>query len=254
MKIITCFVVFVAAAHARKLTEQDQGRRSRMAVGSKSTGKGNDQFLDCYDYSNGGGDSVHAIDYVPALKYYNMNDKIGSCCFTGIWMLYAEEDYNGYSTGSSNWWAYGDNYCLDVPSQFDNQASSLRFTGAPDDWKYDTLNIYFNDYFVGDEEFTYNDMPQLNYDNRAKSLIVTGCDAWTIYQYDNYQGNAMCVFPSDSSSCTPGFYPTSQNLGSLAGQVSSARRGCYAQEKVFPANFGVRTGANGGSGFFSSEN
>merc|ERR1711953_254466 len=65
---------------------------------------------------------------------------------------------------------------------FDNQASSLRFTGAPDDWKYDTLNLYFNDYFIGDEEFTYNDMTQLNYDNRAKSIVVTGCSSWTVYQ------------------------------------------------------------------------
>ena len=221
---------------------------------SSTQARGSAQSADCYDYNNGGGDRMRATDYIPALRTYNFDNKIGSCCLTGIWILYGEEDYNGYSTGSANWWAYGDNTCLDVPSQFDNKASSLRFTGAPDDWKYDTLNLYFNDYFIGDEEFTYNDMSQLNYDNRAKSVIVTGCSPWTLYQYDNYSGDAMCVFPSDSSSCTPGLYPTYQSLGSLAGQVSSVRKGCYARSKVYPHNDGTKKDEKGASGLFKTRN
>ena len=142
---------------------------------------------------------------------------------------------------------------MNVPSGFLNQASSLRFTGAPDDWKYDTVNFYFNDYFIGEEEFTYNDMPQLNYDNRARSIIVTGCSAWTVYQYDNYQGQAACMFPADSSQCSPGFYKTGAELGSLAGQISSVRRGCYAQEKLYPSNrVTLRGGADRGAGFHAS--
>merc|ERR1712142_830863 len=76
----------------------------------------------------GGGDRIRAIDYIPALRNYNFDNRIGSCCFTGTWLLYGEENYNSYNTGAANWWAYGDNYCLDVPAAFDNQASSLRFT------------------------------------------------------------------------------------------------------------------------------
>ena len=217
---------------------------------TRGSSRASSQTLTCYDYQGGSGDSVRAIDYIPALRNYNFDNRIGSCCFTGTWFLYAEESYNGYNTGSANWWAYGDNYCLDVPAAFDNQASSLRFTGAPDDWKYDTLNLYFNDYFIGDEEFTYNDMTQLNYDNRAKSIVVTGCSSWTVYQYNNYQGRAMCLFPSDSSQCTPGLYPTSASLGSLASDISSVRRGCYAKEKVYPVNYmgGMERGSRGGSG------
>merc|ERR1712029_180918 len=183
------------------------------------------------------------------------DNRISHCCVTGIWLLYSETDYNGYDIGSSNWWVYGDNYCLDLPQPFTKVASSLRFTGAPDDWKYDTINFYFNDYFIGDEEFAYNDLTQLNYDNRARSIVVTGCSGWTIYQYNNYQGRAMCVFPSDSSQCTPGLYPTSASLGSLAMDLSSVRRGCYAKEKVYPVNhmgsmaIGTR-GGSGASGFF----
>jgi len=227
------------------------GSVTRLSASSKvSTRTSASQRLTCYDYANQGGNSVVASDYIPNLQNYNMDNRISSCCFSGIWLIYADPNYNGNNIGAANWWAYGDNYCTNVPAQFDNVASSLRFTGAPDDLRYDTLNLYFNDYFIGDEEFTYDDKPALNYDNRAKSVIVTGCHPWTLYQYDNYQGQAMCVYPSDTSSCNPGFYTTSQSLGSLAGQISSARRGCYAQEKVLPDNHGLKTGENGASGFF----
>ena len=39
-------------------------------------------------------------------------------------------------------WVYGDNYCTTLPRQFFNSASSLRFTGAPDDMHFDTVNFY----------------------------------------------------------------------------------------------------------------
>jgi hypothetical protein len=145
------------------------------------------QSLDCYDYVSYGGDRVSAIDYIPALAGYSFDNRISSCCFTGVWILYANEEYNEMSPGAANWWAYGNNYCTNVPTAFDNQASSLRFTGAPDGWEYDVLNLYFRDFFIGGEEFLYNDAAQLNYDNQAQSLIVTGCSPWTIYQYNNYQ-------------------------------------------------------------------
>lgn len=207
------------------------------------------QSLVCYDYTNQRGDSVRAVDYIPSLYSYNFDNRLESCCFTGIWLLFAEINYNSASTGSANWWAYGDNYCTDVPTQFFNQASSLRYTGAPDDWKFNTLNLYFNDYFIGEEEFMYQDKPYLSYDNKARSVIVTGCQAWTLYQNSNYQGYSVCLYPGDSSSCTPGFYSTSQSLGTVMGQVSSARRGCYSQEKIFPDNHGSKM-VTGEQGFF----
>jgi hypothetical protein len=101
------------------------------------------QTLDCYDYVNFGGDRVSAIDYIPALAGYNFDNRVSSCCFTGVWLLYANEDYNEFTPGAANWWAYGNNYCTNVPTAFDNAASSLRFTGAPDGWEYDVLNLYF---------------------------------------------------------------------------------------------------------------
>ena len=47
-----------------------------------------DQVADCFDYANQGGDRLRAIDYIPDLAGYNFNNRIDSCCFTGIWILY----------------------------------------------------------------------------------------------------------------------------------------------------------------------
>jgi len=258
--IIQCAITLAIATTASKVPNDVEPARTtinatltsaRMSVNDKEPGR--IQFLDCYDSYQGGGNRFHVTDYIPSLRNYNWDNRISSCCFTGIWILYSEESYNGYNTNGASWWAYGVNSCMDVPTQFNNDASSLRFTGAPDDYMYDTLNLYFFDYFIGDEEFMYNDMPHLNYDNRARSVIVTGCNPWTLYQYDNYNGYAICVFPGDTSSCTPGYYTSSQALGSLAGQVSSARKGCYAQEKVYPVNFGDTVEGNNTAGFFSGQ-
>merc|ERR1712142_155967 len=189
------------------------------------------QFADCYDYEQGNGAGFHVSDYIPVLRNYGWDNKLSS---------------NG-----AIWWAFGINNCLDVPSEFNNDASSIRHPGAQDDYMADTLNLYFADKFSGDEEYMYTDMPLLNFDDRARSVIVTGCNPWTLYEYDNYGGSAMCVFPGSTVDCTPGLYPTSESLGSLAGRVSSTRKGCYAQEHVLPVNHGARMEGNGLSGFFS---
>merc|ERR1712080_490284 len=101
------------------------------------------QFVDCYDYTNQGGQKIHVQDYTPALRTINFDNRIESCCFTGVWLLYDLENYGQGSLNSMDWWVYGNNYCANVPAQFSNRASSLRFTGAPNDWNYDTINMYF---------------------------------------------------------------------------------------------------------------
>merc|ERR1711962_1362788 len=45
------------------------------------------QSMDCYDYNNQGGDRLHLTDYTPSLRNYNFDNRIESCCFTGIWLL-----------------------------------------------------------------------------------------------------------------------------------------------------------------------
>ena len=65
-----------------------------------------------------------------------------------------------------------------------------------------------------------------------RSAIVTGCNPWTLYEYNNFQGRSACVYPSDTSNCYPGFY---ENLGNVANQISSVRRGCYSNVKLAPS-------------------
>ena len=226
--------------------------RRRSINGVQSSVK-TSQSLKCFTGKAGKGDMLEATHYIETMKTYAFDDRICSCCFTGIWILYAKENFNKASPSSAYWWAYGDNYCTNVPAGFENKASSMRYVSAPDDWKYDTLNLYVENFFIGDEEFLYNDMGTLKYDNRAKSVIVTGCSAWTLYQYDNYQGAALCVFPSHMGNCNPGFYSTSDQLGVLAGQVSSVRRGCFATEKAYPENNGIKAPQNVPNWIFPSK-
>ena len=60
--------------------------------------------------------------------------------------------------------AWGENYCENLQS-FDNKASSMRFSGAPDGYKYDTLNFFQYGFYMGTEQYLYADNSNLNYDN-----------------------------------------------------------------------------------------
>merc|ERR1711872_205962 len=197
------------------------------------------QYLDCWDFGQNQGDQLRAIDYIQALRQYNFDNRISYCRATSIWLLYQDENFNAGNPGASDMWVYGDQYNIQMPSGFDNQASSLRFTGAKDDWRANTLNFYLNDYFIGGEEYTYGDIAQVNYNDQAKSIVVTGCSGWTLYEGANYSGLCKCVWPVSTSQCTPGFYKTSTDLGNMAGRISSARHGCFCGSSLKPNNHAV---------------
>ena len=127
--------------------------------------------------------------------------------------------------------------CLSaLPVGFDNLASSLRYVGAGDNWQEDRLTLYFSEYFSDGEEIVLGNSPHLDHDNAAASLIVTGCEPWTIYETETYQDHAICVFPGSEVSCTPGFYPNARSLSTLGYSVSSVRKGCFAKTKIYPQN------------------
>lgn len=48
--------------------------------------------------------------------------------------------------------------------------------------RFDTLNIYEGENFAGLEKFTYNDKPSFSEGTFGKSIIITGCSPWTIYE------------------------------------------------------------------------
>ena len=53
-------------------------------------------------------------------------------------------------------------------------------------YRYSTLNLYEFDFYAGADQYFYGDDP--SYDPSkvsGNSAVVTGCDAWTIYEYDS---------------------------------------------------------------------
>jgi hypothetical protein len=205
------------------------------------------QTLTCYERTNQYGQSFLATDYMPFISDRYMDNNIESCCFNGIWILYADENYNRNNYLAPNFWAYGENYCTNVDLTISNQASSLKFVGYKDDMYRDAITMYSQEYFIGEEEYSSGDNPYLNYDNRALSIIVTGYQPWTIYQSTNYQGRAACLYPGQNG--FPGFYRTRDSLHSLAGDISSVAKGCRAETKLHPETL-KSTGGTGASGFF----
>merc|ERR1712113_1101775 len=105
------------------------------ASGDTNENEAFQQRLQCWDRTSQNGDSVIATDYMPYISYHNMDNKIESCVFNGIWILYGEEVYNSGNPLAHNFWAYGENYATDMPSNFlnyDNRAQSIIVTG--DQW------------------------------------------------------------------------------------------------------------------------
>ena len=68
--------------------------------------------------------------------------------------------------------AWGEDYCEDLQGSpsFDNQASSVRFVGAPDGYKYSTINLYEYDFYMGIEEYSYGDIFSMNSDNLGRYI------------------------------------------------------------------------------------
>jgi len=182
--------------------------------------KSHHQVMICFDGDNFNGERFKTTDYIPDLKTTSFDKTISSCNVTGIWIFYDGVNYSG----SVTLWAFGYNFIKKIPEVFNNKAKSLRFVGAPDDWKASSLNLYSHENFTREEVFTYDDIPELKIE--ARSVIVTGCQPWTVYHESNYQGHSACIYPSDVKKCTPGLYPTPDRVEEF-GTISSARRGCH---------------------------
>jgi len=185
------------------------------------------QELDCYD--NTPDHSVKLTFKENYQKLNNFQNIISYCSVTGIWILYENDFYNDAKNGGV-YWNKGDNLLFKMPDYMDNKASSLRYVGDQNDWKIDTLNLYLKDHFTGVVMYMHygrdGNIQQVE-NNQIWSIIVTGCKAWTLYEYANFQGSCKCVEPGSYDQCEPRFYQT-QDLGYMAGRVRSARYdGCF---------------------------
>ena len=232
----------------------------------------------CYDYSGETGDQYRTSSAVPQLWMNDFDNTIESCCFSGVWVLYVDDTYN-YASSAGAWWGYGEGYCSNTPPVFRNQASSLRPSGNPGDWTADSLTLYSQEFFGGEARVVVRDTEQLNgiqFDNLAESVVLTGCTAWTLYQYDDFLGDSLCLLPGDranstrvnmeaatinkaatviepaSDHCVPGFYGTKVLLGRLAGKVSSMRKGCWTGTLKVPSSQGMNQHQHNGGGWGGS--
>ena len=154
------------------------------------------------------------------------------------WLLYDGFNYNSDPADRlrNMYLGWGENFCESFGSDFSAVASSARFVGPPDGYKYDTLNLFEYDYFSGREDYHYSDCPDARALYNVNSIIVTGCQPWTLYDRSYYQGRSVCVYPGNRNECYPGFYKSRYNLDGqgIARFVKSARKGCYSSYVISP--------------------
>ncbi len=48
------------------------------------------------------------------------------------------------------------------------QKSNFRHVGPPDGYKYDSINFYDGEYFMGQEQYLYTDAPSMSRDNLGR--------------------------------------------------------------------------------------
>ncbi|CAB4069957.1 unnamed protein product [Lepeophtheirus salmonis] len=121
------------------------------------------------------------------LQLIGFNNKAKSAYLYGIWLLYEEIDFNrgNYNKMVSNVW--GRNVQISTLGEINGKVSSTRYSGV-DDLFANTINFYEGPGFMGIEQSVQRDSPKLNYDNFGKSIIITGCKPWTLYEKENFGG------------------------------------------------------------------
>ena len=68
-------------------------------------------------------------------------------------------------------------------------------------------------------------------ENFLKIVEIINLFLFLLFRHNNYQGNSVCLTPSDSTNCYPGFYKKSK-LDHMSGKISSVRKGCFNPENI----------------------
>jgi len=260
MKGAIVFLGVLSASLALHIPSND-----RPAYDTTDDGKltsGSDQYIYCYDQPNCYGTRITiGTSPVPDLGQspYYFDNRIESCNYNGIYILYDGRNYNQDNlNGAVYAEAWGENNCVNMDG-FSDKATSIRLTGAPNGWMYDTINFYEGQLYNGREQYFYGDATSFQYDNFGQSMIITGCSPWTLYEYSNFQGQSACWYPADTQNCYPAFFRDPAKMNGWANQVSSVRHGCFSQTKYYgePLPTDAKEGpkdVKGGSGhFFKNE-
>jgi hypothetical protein len=192
-----------------------------------------------YDQYDGAGDYIIIPEnYIPDLAQEGFDNRAHSVCVTGVWLFYQDTDYNP-NGGRGMEYVFGrDNYCVNIRT-IAGTISSVRYAGAPKDYRSDSFTLYEHDYFQGREEYTQNELPNLNLVGSHKSIIITGNNHWTVYDRTNYQGNSLCLKVPDPGNNTPAFVSDLADLDPAIphGSIRSVRKGCTSPQNVTISSF-----------------
>ena len=137
-------------------------------------------------------------------------------------------NYNSGAKGGQEFVFGPNNFCVDLKATA-GKTSSVRYAGSPNDYRADTLTFYEGTYFQGYEEYTFQDLSQLQ--RGPSSLIITGLSPWTVYDQNNFNGESVCIYPPKSDNFTPAFVTDLKTIGIPYNTIHSARKGCWGVPK-----------------------
>lgn len=172
-------------------------------------------------------------------RIFNKNLANNSMNFdSSRWLFYQDARYNTeYPRGVE--YVFGrDNYCANIRT-IAGTISSVRFAGAPRDYREDTFTLYAGDWFQGDEEYTFVELPNINLRDNHKSIIITGNSHWTVFDVPNYQGNSICLQVPEPGNSTPSFLSDLEQLDPVIphGSIRSVRKGCMGKSNYTLSSF-----------------
>ncbi|XP_037800247.1 uncharacterized protein LOC119595148 [Penaeus monodon] len=195
----------------------------------------------CFADQNQHGEWYDFNEAVPDLSPYHFDNTIESIRETGMWMYYENVEYNTHQAGLV-FWASGIDFSGNVPGQYANMATSLRYAGSPYSLNDETWTVYSGEAFTGDELMGNNDAASLGYlGDDVSSIIIVGQSAWTFYDGRDFHGtNSVCLHPNlkfrsdfDGRSLHVGIYATPTDFHISDNNIESVRKGCWSKNVVY---------------------
>jgi len=165
--------------------------------------------------------------YIPDLRIHNFDNRANSACVTGLWIFYVNPLFNSGALGGVEYMFGPANkpYCNNFIT-VGGYISSTRFVGSPLDYTADTFTLYEEDYYQGNEEYAYADLPSLALAGSHKSIIITGRSPWTVYDQAQFEGRSMCLRPTSSPNVEPYLISDTNTISIPYGSIRSIRKGC----------------------------
>jgi hypothetical protein len=142
-------------------------------------------------------------------------------------MFYVNPNYNTNNPSGVEY-VFGNDFCTNL-NTLAGYVSSVKFAGDSYDYKTSTFTLYESDYFQGEEEYTYTDLPNIGLAGFHKSIIITGNLAWTIFDQASYGGNSICLFPEPSPDVKPYLIPDIADIQIPYGSIRSVKKGCIGK-------------------------